>query len=144
MALSLVGMWKHPAHYDDMGHLVVRDLEQIDPGNIVAPFEVKRVYCLYGSSGARGNHAHRKLEQIVTCPVGSCTIDMVNRERRWSVRLDHPTQGLYIGPGTWRVLRDFSPDCVLVVLASEPYDESDYIRDPDEFMKSIRELPALP
>jgi dTDP-4-dehydrorhamnose 3,5-epimerase-like enzyme len=110
---------------DDRGSLI--SLE--GGGNV--PFDIKRVYCIYGiSPGAeRGFHAHRDLRQMAVCLHGSCTIVLDNGRERREVRLDMPDQALEIGNMVWREMRDFSADCVLMVLASQHYDEADYIRD---------------
>jgi dTDP-4-dehydrorhamnose 3,5-epimerase-like enzyme len=119
-------------------HDVVNDAR----GSLVAlegasnvPFEIERVYFLYGTAhGAeRGFHAHRELEQWVVAVAGSCVITVDDASHRQEVELDAPDKALYIGPGIWREMRDFSSGAVLMVLASKPYDEADYIRDYDEF-----------
>ena len=86
----------------------------------------------------RGFHAHRLLEQYAVCLAGSCTFDLDDGRTRDSVVLAGPEQGLYMAPMLWHEMRDFSPDCVLAVLASAPYDEADYIRDHDEFLALTR------
>ena len=120
-------------HGDDRGQLVALE-EHRD-----IPFEVKRVYYMYdtGEGVRRGYHAHRKLEQILICIHGSCTIMLDNGFEKKEVPLERPYEGLYVGPGMWREMHSFSPDAVLLVLASELYDESDYIRDYGEFLDSI-------
>ncbi|PTP92749.1 dTDP-6-deoxy-3,4-keto-hexulose isomerase [Vibrio splendidus] len=101
------------------------------------PFKIKRVYYLFNTLDIpRGFHAHKNLKQVAICLNGSCRFvldDGINRE---SLVLDSPKVGLYIDNNKWREMHDFSDDCVLVVLASEHYDESDYIRDYDEFKNS--------
>ena len=118
---------------DERGHLVVVE------GNRSIPFEVKRVYYIYGTQKdiVRGKHAHRKLQQIIFCPAGSCDFILDNGKERQTVRLDSPRQGLYIQSSLWGEFTNFSPDCVVMVLASEHYDESDYIRDYDAFLKEM-------
>lgn len=103
------------------------------------PFHIKRIYCIYNVShnAERGFHAHRKLEQVAVCVSGSCTMLLDNGKEKESIVLSTPYKGLYIGSNIWRVMQSFSKDCVLVVLASELYDESDYIRNYDEFLKEI-------
>jgi dTDP-4-dehydrorhamnose 3,5-epimerase-like enzyme len=129
-------VWTDPTYHDDAGHFVERDAVTVDPDNLIVPFDVARVYFLYGTTPGtvRGKHAHRTLRQLATCPVGSCVIDFDNGERKWAVQLNHPTKGALIEPGQWHELRDFSADCVVTVLADQPYDESDYIRDYAEFV----------
>lgn len=107
-------------------------------GNI--PFEIKRVYYIYGTTSAavRGRHAHRRLQQLIFCPIGSCEFTLDDGRERQTIRLQHPNQGLYIKNSIWREFNNFSPDCVVMVLASECYDESDYIRNYDEFLREVR------
>ena len=69
---------------------------------------------------------------------GSCTFVLDNGEKREEIKLDNPNQGLFIEGLIWREMKDFSSDCVLLVLASEHYDESDYIRDYDKFLKEVK------
>lgn len=113
-------------------------------GNLVAvetgldvPFEVKRVYYIWGTGPGvtRGLHAHRRLEQALICLHGSVTIVLDDGSGRTEIRLDDPSKGLYIGVKTWREMKDFSGEAVLLVLASEHYDEADYIRDYARFLE---------
>lgn len=101
------------------------------------PFDIKRVYYLFGTSNgvSRGFHAHKQLEQVAVCVTGKCRMLLDDGQERSSVWLDSPVKGLRIGSLMWREMHDFSADCVLLVLASEHYDESDYIRDYDEFLR---------
>ena len=85
----------------------------------------------------RGHHAHKCLKQVLICVHGSCKIHLDNGHETEEILLDRPTLGLYIENDMWREMYDFSPDAVLLVLASELYDESDYIRDYDEFLKFV-------
>lgn len=120
-------------HGDDRGQLVA--LEEFK--NI--PFDIKRVYYMYDTSPgvSRGHHAHKKLQQILICVHGSCKILLDNGSEKETVPLDKPNVGLYISNNIWREMFDFSPDAVLMVLASELYDESDYIRDYGEFLRFV-------
>ena len=104
------------------------------------PFAIARVYFLTGtpSDAMRGFHAHRALEQYALCVSGSCTFDVDDGRSRESVLLSGPERALYVGPLLWHELRDFSADCVLMVLASAPYDEADYIRNYSEFEELTR------
>ena len=88
-------------------------------------------------SAVRGHHAHKSLEQILICVHGSCKIHLDNGHETAEVLLDKPNEGLYIENDMWREMYDFTPDAVLLVLASEYYDEADYIRNYDEFRKFI-------
>lgn len=120
-------------HGDDRGQLVA--LEEYKD----IPFEIKRVYYMYdtGEGIRRGFHAHKKLKQILICVNGSCKIHLDNGKEQKEVLLEKPYEGLYIDNDMWREMYDFSPDAVLMVLASEYYDESDYIRDYDEFLNFV-------
>lgn len=122
-------------HGDDRGQLVaLEELKDI-------PFKIKRVYYMYdtGAGVRRGFHAHKSLEQILICIHGSCKILMDNGEEKKIVPLEKPYEGLYISNNIWREMFDFSPDAVLMVLASDYYREEDYIRDYDEFLKFVKE-----
>lgn len=102
-----------------------------------APFEIRRVYYIFDTKEGveRGFHAHINLKQIAIAVKGSCTFVLDNGSKREEIKLDNPNQGLYIEGLIWREMKDFSQDCVLVVLASEHYNEGDYIRDYQEFLK---------
>ena len=103
------------------------------------PFEIRRLYYIFNTTNqSRGFHAHIDLKQVAVCVKGSCRFILDNGHAREEVTLNSPTQGLYIEALTWREMHDFSEDCVLLVLASEHYDESDYIRDYDVFLKEIQ------
>ena len=109
-------------------------------GGANLPFAIERVYYLYDTpaDAQRGAHAHRALHQWVVCVAGACTILVDDGERRQQVRLDRPDLALHIGPGIWREMRDFGEGTVLMVLASQRYDEGDYIRDYDAFLADAR------
>ncbi len=121
-------------HGDDRGQLVA--LEE----NKDIPFSIKRVYYMYdtGEGVRRGFHAHKSLEQILICIHGSCKILMDNGEEKKIVPLEKPYEGLYISNNIWREMYDFSPDAVLMVLASDYYKEEDYIRNYDEFLEFVK------
>ncbi len=122
-----------PPHGDDRGQLVaieaMKDL----------PFAIKRVYYIYDTlpDVRRGFHAHQNLQQILVCVHGSCKILLDNGYEKETVTLDKPWEGLYIAHDTWREMYDFSDGAVLLVLASELYDEADYIRSYEEFLKLV-------
>ena len=105
-----------------------------------APFEIKRVYYIFDTKEGveRGFHAHINLKQIAIVVKGSCTFVLDNGTKREEITLDNPNQGLFIEGLIWREMKNFSSDCVLVVLASEHYDESDYIRDYDKFLEVVK------
>ncbi len=118
-------------HGDERGQLVA--LEEMKD----IPFRIKRVYYMYdtGKGIRRGFHAHKSLKQILVCVHGSCKILLDNGCEKKIVNLEKPYEGLYIEHNMWREMYEFSPDAVLMVLASDYYNESDYIRDYDEFLK---------
>ena len=120
-------------HGDERGQLIALE-EMID-----IPFKIKRVYYMYDTKEGvvRGNHAHKSLEQILVCIHGSCKIRLDNGKERKIVPLEKPYEGLYVANNIWREMYDFSPDAVLLVFASELYNEDDYIRNYDEFLKFI-------
>lgn len=101
------------------------------------PFQIKRVYYLTDlqPNHPRGFHAHKNLEQVAICVSGSCVFTLDNGLSRISVELNSPGQGLHIKGLIWREMKDFSNGCVIMVLANEYYDESDYIRDYSEFKR---------
>ena len=120
---------------DERGSLIA--LEE----NYNTPFAIKRVYYIFDTKEGirRGFHAHTDLKQIAICVKGSCTFVLDNGRKKEEIILDSPNQGLLIEGLIWREMYNFSPDCVLLVLASEHYDESDYIRDYDKFLELANE-----
>ena len=101
------------------------------------PFEVKRVYYLYDvpGGGERGGHAHRELQQIIVAASGSFDIILDDGKNKKIVELNRPYFGLYVVPGIWREIINFSSGAISLVLASEVYKEDDYIRDYNDFLK---------
>lgn len=122
-------------HGDERGTLIA--LEQMK--NV--PFEIKRVYYMFntGHGVRRGFHAHKCLKQILVCVKGSCKILLDDGTQKAEVLLDRPNKGLIIDSHIWREMFDFSEDAVLMVLASQLYDESDYIRNYDDFISYVKE-----
>lgn len=123
-----------PSHGDERGQLVA--LEEYKD----IPFEIKRVYYIYETAEGviRGRHAHRSLKQILICIHGSCKILLDDGYEKKEILLNNPCEGLYVSNVMWREMFDFSPDAVLMVLASEIYNESDYIRNYEEFLDFVR------
>ena len=119
---------------DSRGSLV--SLEQ----NKNIPIDIKRVYYIFDTKDGvrRGFHAHRNLEQVLVCVSGSCKVIVDDGVSKENIVLDNPNTGLLISGLVWREMFDFSTDCVLMVLASELYDESDYIRDYNEFIRVVK------
>ena len=124
-----------PPHGDERGQLVA-----IEEGKDL-PFPIRRVYYIYDTlpQVRRGYHAHRNLEQILICVSGSCKIHLDNGRETAEVLLDKPNEGLYLANDIWREMYDFTEGAVLMVLASMPYDEKDYIRNYDKFLQMLRE-----
>ncbi|MBE0494763.1 MAG: WxcM-like domain-containing protein [Thiomicrospira sp.] len=131
--MSLIQIVNFQPLGDERGSLVALE------ANKSVPFEIKRVYYIFGTKEgvSRGFHAHCNLKQVAVCVTGSCRFVLDNGKQREEVLLDCSTKGLIIEDLTWREMHDFSPDCVLLVLASEHYDENDYIRDYNEFLKVV-------
>ena len=116
---------------DERGSLI--SLEE----NKNVPFEIKRVYYIFNTVEGirRGFHAHKKLKQLLVSVSGSCKILLDDGKSKEEISLDNPNKGLLIESMIWHEMFDFSPDCVLMVLANEVYDESDYFRDYQQFLK---------
>lgn len=123
-----------PIHGDHNGNLIA-----LEKGKDF-PFDIRRVYYIWGTKSdiIRGKHAHKNLEQVIVCVSGSCDFVLNNGTVKETVHLDNPSKGLYVKHNIWREFTNFSKDCVLMVLASEYYSESDYIRNYDEFLKESR------
>ena len=111
-------------------------------GGIEIPFGIKRVYYLYDVPGGetRGGHAHRMLHQLIVAASGSFDVTIDDGTTKKTVTLNRPNFGLYIIPGIWRDLHNFSSGAVLLVLASDNYDEKDYIREYDDFLNLKKTL----
>ena len=106
------------------------------------PFEIKRVFYIFDTlpGVVRGKHAHYINRQMLVCVSGACTIDCEFPDGHKAVyRLDWPNKGLLIEGMIWHNMREFSKDAVLLVLASERYDEKDYVRDYESFKRICRE-----
>lgn len=118
-------------HSDRKGNISV-----VENGRDV-PFNVKRTYYLYDVPGgeSRGGHAHKELRQLIIAASGSFTVTLDDGHVKRTFTLNRPYQGLYVVPGIWRTLDDFSSGAVCLVLASEKYDAADYIRDYNEFLE---------
>lgn len=132
--MSLIQLISFPPLGDDRGSLVALESQQS------IPFDIKRVYYIFGTQQgvARGFHAHKQLKQVAVCVTGRCRMVLDDGNQREEVWLDSATKGILIEDMVWREMHDFSEDCVLLVLASEHYDESDYIRDYTEFTEKTK------
>ena len=126
---SIIELSKH--HSDRKGNITV-----VQNGETI-PFDVKRVYYLYDVPGgeSRGAHAHKDLSQLIVAASGSFRVTLDDGSVKRSYVLNRPYQALYVKPGIWRDLDDFSSGAVCLVLASEVYQLEDYIRDYNEFLK---------
>ena len=126
-------------HGDERGQLVaLEEFKEI-------PFAIRRVYYMYDTAEGvtRGYHAHKSLQQILICIHGSCKIKLDNGKETKVVPLENPYEGLYVSNFMWREMFDFSSDAVLMVLASDLYDESDYIRNYNEFLAYVNKCDAI-
>ena len=121
-------------HGDNRGKLAVLE------GLKSIPFEIKRVYWIFDTlpDQERGFHSHMDMEQIVVAMDGSCEFELDDGKTKETIVLNRPDKGLYIGKNIWRVMKNFSYGCKLMVLASDYYDEKEYIRNYDEFLKEVR------
>jgi dTDP-4-dehydrorhamnose 3,5-epimerase-like enzyme len=132
--MNLINIIDLPSLGDERGDLIALE------NNDSAPFEIKRVYCILDTKKgiSRGFHAHKALKQLAICISGSCRFVLDDGKHKEDVVLKKPTEGLLIDRMIWHEMYDFSDDCVLMVLADEVYDESDYIRDYEEFLDAAR------
>ena len=120
---------------DERGDLVVIEGEGMD-----IPFDIKRVFYMYGSDSTvvRGQHANRETEFLLVNVGGSSKVRVDNGRESEVIVLDKPGMGLYLPPMLWKDMYDFSPDSILLVLASRHYDGKEYIRDYQEFLKELK------
>ncbi|PKG82234.1 dTDP-6-deoxy-3,4-keto-hexulose isomerase [Colwellia sp. 75C3] len=134
--MSLIKLIDFKSLGDERGDLVALE------SNKAIPFEIKRVYYIFGTAVdvSRGFHAHKALLQVAICVSGSCKILMDDGKGKESVTLNTPKQGVLIDTMQWHVMYEFSADCILLVLASEVYDEDDYIRNYKKFIERVELL----
>jgi len=118
---------------DDRGHLIVFEK------NMNCPFDVKRIFYIYGTNGkvARGCHANRNSEFLLISINGNCKVKIDDGKTQKIVELSNPHTALYLDKMLWKEMYDFSADCILLVIASTNYDEREYIRDYEEFLKEV-------
>lgn len=121
---------------DERGSLVVAE----GAGDV--PFEIKRVFYMYGTDSemVRGQHANRESKFVLINVSGSSKVRVDDGYTQTVVELNKPRMGLYLSEMVWKDMYDFSPDSVLLVLASTHFDESEYIRDYDEFLKEVKNV----
>lgn len=139
--------WMTPVSDVNKCHMIDLPRFQDDRGSLtfveppLLPFEIARVYYLYGmpAGAMRGAHGHRQLEQVMIAVAGSVDVELDDGFRKRMFRLSRPDQGLYVTPMIWRSLGNFAAGTVCLVLASQRFDESDYFRDYDEFMAAVTE-----
>ena len=135
--MNVMGSWEQlrfPSRGDARGQLVaLQELHEI-------PFEIRRVYYLTKtlSDVVRGLHAHYNLDQILIAISGRCRVRVDNGQQKEEFLLAEDTHGLRVTNLVWREMYDFSPDCVLLVIASQLYDSADYIRDYEVFLRTVR------
>ena len=124
----------HKVLGDDRGKLIA-----IESG-VDVPFEVKRVFYIYGTQSGipRGQHSHHETKQYLIVVSGSCKVTLDNGNEKTTYELSQPNIGLFQDALIWGEMHDFSEDCVLLVLASEHYDEADYIRNYNEFLEIFK------
>lgn len=133
--INKVKMLEFPQCGDERGHLVIAE------GKIDVPFEIKRVFYIYGSDAdvVRGQHANRKTEFVLINVAGKSKVRLRDGEGNEAIfSLNRPHTGIYIPNMVWKDMYDFSEDSVLLVLASEHYDNSEYIRNYDDFEREIK------
>lgn len=118
---------------DHRGQLVALE------ANKEVPFDMKRVFYIYGTQPdvPRGNHSHYRTKQFLVSVAGSCKVTLDNGKTKETFHLDKPNLGLFQDALIWGTMHDFSPDCVLMVLADDYYDASDYITDYDKFLEVV-------
>ncbi len=123
--MKKINNYDYKYHSDKYGKLIALE------SNKDIPFDIKRVYYIYEveSNVRRGFHSHKELEQVLVCVHGSVKILLKTPNEEKIVLLDNPSKGLYIGTDIWREMYDFENETVLMVLASDYYDENDYIRN---------------
>jgi hypothetical protein len=110
-------------------------------GSRHVPFDIARVYYLYDvpADAERAGHAHYKLQQVIIATSGSFNVNVDNGLEKTTIRLDRPYRGLLLNPMVWRTIDGFSAGAMCLVIASIVYDEADYIREYDEFLRLVRE-----
>lgn len=132
--MNLIKLIDLPSLGDERGSLVAIE------GNKNIPFDIKRAYYIFGTKKgiARGFHAHKELKQVAVCITGKCRMVLDDGNVKEDVWLDSATKGVLIDKLVWHEMHDFSKDCILLVLASEHYEETDYIRNYQSFLEVLK------
>jgi UDP-2-acetamido-3-amino-2,3-dideoxy-glucuronate N-acetyltransferase len=128
-----VTLHQMPKVFDGRGNLTVGEMGR------EVPFDVRRYFMVYEvpSEQTRGEHAHRQCHQFLICVRGQCSVVADDGRAKQEFLLNRPDLGLYLPPMTWGVQYNYSADGVLLVLASDPYEANDYIRDYDEYLLAV-------
>lgn len=134
MRLSEVNLIELSKITDPRGNLTVAQSKE------KIPFDIKRAYWVYDvpSGEYRGGHAHKQCKEVIVALSGSFHVTLDNGEEKRTFLLNHPYEGLLVDVNTWRTLDDFSSGAVCLVLASEPFEEDDYIREYDDFLTYVK------
>lgn len=116
-------------------------IQKGETNNDALPFEVRKVLVIRGmkEDDARGGHTHHITQQLLFCISGSCTVNLDNGKEKKTVVLDKPDQGLLLYPYVWHTMENFNDQTILLVLADTPYDEKEYIRNYDDFIRYTKE-----
>ena len=123
-----------PNFTDDRGKMTVAEADQ------ALPFAPQRLFFIYDtpSNQRRGEHANTKTQFVMIAINGSITVDVDDGQRKDTFVLNDPTKGLYLSASTWKVMRDFSPGAVLLVIANTKYDKDEYVTDYEEFLSGVQ------
>tara|TARA_B100001758_G_C18407372_1_gene613036 strand:- start:322 stop:762 length:441 start_codon:yes stop_codon:yes gene_type:complete len=124
--------------------IILKEVNDYPDGNLSIaeqindiPFQIKRIYYIYDLSNKkaiRGKHAHKNLEQVLFCISGSFKLLLDDGKIKMNIKMNAPNEGIYIGKYVWHTMSEFSKNCIILVLASDYFKESDYIRNYDEFI----------
>lgn len=148
MVINQPSMDKEKIRVRNSGIVTLTYIEDYPDGNLYigealrnVPFEIKRFFLIKEFDNARalrGKHAHKKLKQVIFCVNGSFTLRLDDGRKKQIIKMDNPRRGVILGRLLWHEMDEFSKDCVIPVVASDYYDESDYIRDYDEFLNLVK------
>ncbi len=135
LSIGSCELWPMPDFEDKRGNLMAIEFSKD------LPFQPQREFFVHHvpDNKLRGEHAHKECEQFLVAIHGELSIMVDDGNNRKEIKLDHPSTGLYIPAKTWGTQFNFSPDAVLMVFASHPYEADDYIRDYSEFLKYVEQ-----